>query len=172
MTRSTLVLIGPMGAGKSSIGKKVAKRLGASFTDTDAEIVRAHGPIARLFEDRGEAHFRALEREAVRDALLGGGVVALGGGAVLDADTRADLAEHHVVLLEVAPAVVAARIGAGSSRPMLAGDTDPMKRWRRIRDERRPLYASVADVTFDTSRGRIADIVAAIADWATQEEER
>ncbi len=172
MTGGALVLIGPMGAGKSSIGRKVAKALGLSFTDTDTEIVRANGPIPAIFAEHGEPRFRALERAAVEAALAGGGVVALGGGAVMNPDTQADLAAHRVVRLDVSPRVVAGRIGVGSSRPMLGGGPDPMEQWKRIREERRPIYTAVADVTFDTSRGRISDVVDAIVAWAKQEEER
>ena len=160
---TAIVLIGPMGAGKTSIGRRVARSLGLAFTDTDKVVVRDHGPIPALFETHGESHFRALERAAVVDALAGGGVVALGGGAVLDADTRADLADHRVVLLTVAPHIVASRIG-GSDRPLLAGE-DPLARWSRIYAERRPVYESVADVAFDTSSGPLAGVVAQIVDW-------
>ncbi|MFT4230981.1 MAG: shikimate kinase, partial [Microbacterium sp.] len=80
-----IVLVGPMGAGKTSVGRRVAKRLGLPFTDTDKTVAAEHGPISAIFERHGEEHFRRLERDAVRRALAGGGVVALGGGAVLDA---------------------------------------------------------------------------------------
>lgn len=160
---TAIVLIGPMGAGKTSVGRRVARSLGTTFTDTDKVVVREHGPIPALFEAHGEAHFRALERAAVIEALAGGGVVALGGGAVLDPDTRADLDGHRVVLLTVAPHIVAARIG-GSDRPLLAGE-DPVARWSRIYAERRPVYESVADVSFDTSSGPLAGVVAQIVDW-------
>ncbi len=159
----SLVLVGPMGAGKTSIGRKVARALGVPFADTDAAIVRAHGPIAELFRTEGEPRFRELEREAVAAALAEPGVVSLGGGAVLDPDTRADLAAHPVVLLTVSPEVVAGRIGGGS-RPLLA-DEDPVTRWVRILEERRPLYDAVADVEFDTSRGPLSEVVAAIVAW-------
>ncbi|KAA9110554.1 shikimate kinase [Microbacterium rhizomatis] len=162
--RAALVFVGPMGAGKSSIAKKVARELDREFTDTDTVVVRAHGPIPALFESHGEAFFRAVEREAVVAALATGGVVALGGGAVLDAATRADLAAHHVVLLTVSPDIVRARIG-GQNRPLL-NDGDPIAQWRRIYAERHPLYEEVADVTFDSSTGHISAIAAAIAEWA------
>lgn len=159
-----LVLIGPMGAGKTSIGRRVARSLEVPFVDTDARVVREHGPIPELFRTRGEAEFRRIEREAVARALGEPGVVALGGGAVIDAHTREDLAGHPVVLLSVAPHVVAHRIGGGN-RPLLNG-SDPVEQWQRIMDERRPLYDAVADVEFDTSRGPLSEIVQAIVDWA------
>lgn len=161
---TALVLVGPMGAGKTSIGRRVARDLGETFTDTDKVVVREHGPIPALFAQHGEAHFRALERAAVENALAAGGVVALGGGAVLDAETRADLASHRVVLLTVAPQIVASRIG-GDDRPLLQGE-DPVARWNRIWAERRPVYESVADATFDTSSGPLAGVVAQIVAWA------
>ena len=154
-----------MGAGKSSIGKKTAKALGRAFIDTDAVIVREHGDIPTLFAEHGEAHFRELEREAVADAVATGNVVALGGGAVLADATRELLATHDVVLLTVHPRTVASRIVMGG-RPLLDGDEDPVARWIRIRDERMPLYEEVADVTFDTSTGRIQAVVDEIATWA------
>ncbi|MCK6080723.1 shikimate kinase [Microbacterium sp. EYE_5] len=162
-----LVLIGPMGAGKTSIGKRVAKRLDRTFTDTDAVIVRAHGSIAELFQAHGEPHFRRLEREAVAAALDGGGVVALGGGAVLDESTRERLRAHRVALLTVSPRVVARRIGDGAKRPLLGADDEtPLARWERIYAERRPIYDAVADATFDTSSGPLDHVVTAIVDWA------
>ncbi|MEV8268232.1 shikimate kinase [Microbacterium sp. NPDC076911] len=164
----SIVLIGPMGAGKTSIGKRVARALNVRFVDTDAVVVREHGAIAELFAERGEAHFRSLERVAVRDALVDGGVVALGGGAVLDEATQRELSEHRVVFLTVAPRVVATRV-SGSKRPLLQGD-DAAQRWTEIFETRRPIYETLADVTFDTSSGPLADIVAEIVAWSRKNE--
>lgn len=159
-----LVLIGPMGAGKTSIGKRVARALGVPFYDSDAAVVREHGPIEGIFETHGEPHFRTLERAAVAAGLATGGVVSLGGGAVLDADTRADLRHHRVVLLTVSSRVVASRV-RDSNRPLLQGD-DAVARWTAIYEERRPLYEELADVTFDTSTGPLQQVVDAIVAWA------
>jgi shikimate kinase len=156
----TVALIGPMGAGKSSIGKRIAKALDLPFTDTDAEIARRHGPIPELFAVGGEAGFRALERAVVAEALAGDGVVALGGGAVLDLETRRDLGRCTVVLLTVSEEAVASRI-TGGRRPLL---TDGLDSWRRIRDERADLYASLADVTVDTSRRPITALADELAE--------
>lgn len=162
--RGALVLIGPMGAGKTSVGRRVARALGRSFRDTDKIVVRDHGPIPALFLAHGEPHFRALERDAVAEALSSGGVVALGGGAVLDPVTRERLTHHRVVLLTVSPHVVASRIH-GDERPLLSGE-DPAERWIRIYEERRPVYEAAADITFDTSSGPLARVVDDIVAWA------
>ena len=161
---SAVVLIGPMGAGKTSVGRRVARALGTAFTDTDKLVVRDHGPIRDLFLAHGEAHFRALERDAVVEALGRGGVVALGGGAVLDPSTRERLTAHRVVLLTVAPHVVASRIH-GDERPLLGGE-DPAARWLRIYEERRPVYEATADIAFDTSTGPLSRVVDDIVAWA------
>ena len=158
-----LVLIGPMGAGKTSIGKRVSRALELPFFDTDVAVTRDHGAIETLFATYGNDHFRALERAAVREGLASGGVVSLGGGAVMDAATRSDLAAHRVVLLTVTARVVAGRV-RGSSRPLLQGD-DAIARWSAILDERRPIYESLADVTFDTSAGPLQNVVDAIVAW-------
>ncbi|MGB4136177.1 MAG: shikimate kinase [Microbacterium sp.] len=158
----TVVLVGPMAAGKTSIGRRVARGLGVAFIDTDKRIAAAHGPIPALFADRGEAYFRELEREAVAQALQEGGVVSLGGGAVTDAGTRELLAQHPVVFLTVSAEAVAGRI-RGGGRPLLAGD-DPVARWTEIFAARKDWYAQVADRTIDTSRrpmGRIAEEIVA-----------
>ncbi|MEV8133748.1 shikimate kinase [Microbacterium aurantiacum] len=158
-----IVLVGPMGAGKTSIGRRVARDLGVGFSDTDKIVVRDHGPIPQIFVEHGEAHFRELEHHAVAEALRAGGVVALGGGAILDARTRSLLETHRVVLLTVSPQTVAGRLH-GDDRPLLAGD-DALERWKRIWTERRPLYDSVADVTFDTSRGPLSRVVDSVTAW-------
>lgn len=161
----TVVLIGPPAAGKTRLGKRLAKRLGVAFVDTDARVVAEHGAIAEIFAERGEPHFRALERAAVAAALREGGVVSLGGGAVLDPDTRADLAGLRVVLLTVQPEAIAQRI-AGGKRPLV---TD-IESWKRLVAERAELYASLAEYTADTSSRPIETIVEEIADWVEQEE--
>jgi len=159
-----LVLVGPMGAGKTSIGRRAARELGLRFADTDALIVRAHGPIPEIFATHGERRFREIERDTVAAALASGGVVSLGGGSVIDADTRARLSEHRVAFLTVSPVTVASRL-RGSNRPLLADEEDPIARWQAIFAERRPLYEEVADATFDTSSGPLSAVVADIAEW-------
>lgn len=157
-----VVVIGPMGAGKSTVGKRVAKRLGVPFTDTDRVIAREHGPIPGIFADRGEPAFRELEAEAVRRALGTGGVIAVGGGAVTHAATRQALAGARIVLLTVSPEAVAERI-AGSDRPLLAsGGIDA---WQTILDERAATYAELAHTVVDTSRRPMSHVVDDVVRW-------
>lgn len=168
--RRALVFVGPMGAGKTKLGRRVAKALDRSFIDTDDEVQRHHGAIAHIFATLGEGHFRSLERDAVARALERGDVVSLGGGAVLDADTRAQLRDHDVVFFTVSPEALAARIGAGT-RPLLTGD-DPIGRWQAIFAERLPLYREVADVEFDTSMRPTAEVVDDVVNWTRTRQSR
>jgi shikimate kinase len=163
-TTGAIVLVGPMGSGKTSIGRRVARELKVPFTDSDSLVTREHGPIPAIFAEQGEERFRELERIAVREALMSGGVVALGGGAVLDGETRRELAAHKVVLLTVSPQTVRSRI-QGESRPLLTQGEDPIARWEAILEQRRPLYDEVADMTIDTSTGPLADVVKKIVSW-------
>jgi shikimate kinase len=157
-----VVLIGPMGAGKTRIGKRVARILGTGFADTDRIIAAEHGPVAAIFDEHGEQYFRALEREAVVGALGGTDVVALGGGAILDPDTRRDLANQRVVLVTVSAEAVAPRIGDGR-RPLVRGGIDD---WSRIYAERRPLYEQLARYTVDTSHRPIDQLAKEVAEWS------
>jgi shikimate kinase len=95
----TVVLIGPMGVGKTTVGKKLARALDVSFTDTDKEIVAAHGSISKIFENHGEEYFRNIESETLKKVLGSGGVIATGGGIVTVAENRQLLSEHFVVYL-------------------------------------------------------------------------
>ncbi|MFF1572164.1 shikimate kinase [Leifsonia sp. NPDC058292] len=159
-THVTIVLIGPPAAGKTRVGKRLAKRLGLPFVDTDAVVVSQHGPIPAIFAELGEPHFRRLERAAVAEALTGPGVVSVGGGAVLDPDTQSDLAGASVVLLTVRPEAIAARI-ANSKRPLVSD----LESWKRLVAQRADLYSSLADYTADTSSRPIETIVEEIAHW-------
>ena len=159
-----LVLIGPMGAGKTSIGRRVARILDRPFTDTDRLVTAEHGPIDTIFAQYGEEQFRRLEATAVRAALAGGGVVALGGGAVLDPATRAALVDHDVVLLTLAPATVEHRV-RGRGRPLLEG-ADPVAQWTAIWREREPVYRALADLVVDTSDQPLTRIADTVAEWA------
>ncbi|WP_085367750.1 shikimate kinase [Leifsonia sp. NCR5] len=159
----TIVLIGPPAAGKSRIGKRLAARLKVPFVDTDSLIVAEHGPISAIFAEHGEPHFRALERAIVARALGEHGVVSLGGGAVIDQGTQADLADARVVLLTVSPEAIAARIGNGK-RPLV---TD-VESWKRLVAARTDIYTALADYTADTSTRPIDTIVEEIAAWVEE----
>ncbi|AZZ55087.1 shikimate kinase [Rathayibacter iranicus] len=159
--RSRLVLIGPMGAGKTTIGKRVARALSAEFIDSDAEFVRVHGPIAAYFEAHGEIAFRREERSIVARVLQRSAVLSLGGGAVLDPETRVDLGSVPVVLLTATADAVRGRLGSGT-RPLVRGG---IADWTRIMEQRRPIYEALADSVIDTSRRPITVIAAEIAEW-------
>lgn len=161
-----LVIIGPPGAGKTRIGKRVAKLLSADFIDTDRRIVARYGPIAEIFAAQGEAHFRRLERVEVAKALTEPAVVALGGGAILHPDTQSELLSHLVALVTVSPEAVEARI-AGTTRPLVVGGIDA---WTRLVETRREIYERLASRTWDTSNLPIDHIAAEIAEWATKEQ--
>jgi shikimate kinase len=153
------VLVGPPGAGKTTIGQVLARRLGVDYRDTDSDIELAAGKeIPEIFIDDGEPHFRGLEREAVRTALAEhGGILALGGGAIMDEGTRALLAGAPVVFLDVGLADAVKRVGLDAPRPLLIGN--PRARWRELMEERRPLYTQAARVVVATD-GRTPDEVA------------
>ncbi|WP_107420382.1 shikimate kinase [Streptomyces parvulus] len=140
-----------MGVGKSSVGRLLAERLGVGYRDTDEDIVAAEGrTIAEIFVDEGESAFRELEKNAVRAALSGHeGVLALGGGAVLDAGTRALLAAgQRVVYLSMDVEEAVRRTGLNAARPLLA--VNPRKQWRELMEARRHLYEEAATVVVAT----------------------
>lgn len=167
--RPVLVLVGAPGAGKTTVGRVLARRLGVSFTDVDELIVeRAGKPIADMFLEDGEEAFRALEQTVVADALTGtDGVLALGGGSVLAAGTRERLRGHRVVHLTVGLADGLRRTGMSTARPLLAG-VNPRATFRALLDARAPLYREVATVEVDTSRrstSRVArEVLAALGE--------
>lgn len=152
------VLVGPMGAGKSTVGRLLADACAVPFRDTDEDIEAAEGrPISEIFVDSGEPYFRAREREAVLSALAEhDGVLAVGGGAVLDADVREALRGHRVVFLHVGLADAAKRVGLGQGRPLLLGNV--RSRVRALLEERLPVYLEVADVVVETDRRTVEDV--------------
>jgi shikimate kinase len=156
------VLVGVMGAGKTTVGELLAADLGVEFRDTDLDIEAAAGrPISDIFIQDGEEHFRALERAAVTAALSSfDGVLALGGGAILAEETRAALAGHTVVFLSVELADAVKRVGLGAGRPLLA--VNPRATLKHLMDQRRPLYLSVATHTVATDSRPPEDVVAEI----------
>ncbi|MHB1171534.1 MAG: shikimate kinase [Lacisediminihabitans sp.] len=162
-----LVVIGAPGAGKTRVGKRVARLLAVDFVDTDRRIVAKHGPIAQLFAERGEEYFRQLERVEVAKALGEAAVVSIGGGAVLNTETQAELAAHRVALLTVSAEAVAARI-VGTKRPLLADGIDS---WQRLVDARREIYERLAARSWDTSERPIDQIAGEIAEWVQRKSE-
>lgn len=164
--RPVIVLVGAPGAGKTTVGRRVAHDLGVHFADSD-ELVeqRAGKTVAEIFIDDGEQVFRAMEREEIASALAqSSGVLALGGGAVLDTATREALRGHTVVWLRVGIASATERVGMNSSRPLLLGNVRGTL--IRLLDERTPLYEEVATATVETDgidASQVAQRVLAIA---------
>lgn len=150
MTAPRVVLVGPMGAGKSTVAAVLGERWGVAVRDTDADVEAAEGrSISDIFVDSGEAAFRELETVAVAAALASHeGVLALGGGAVMTPATRDLLAGHRVVFLRVGLSEAVKRVGLGTSRPLLLGNV--RSRVKAILDERTPVYESVAAASVDT----------------------
>jgi shikimate kinase len=149
---SHLVLVGLMGSGKTTVGRRCAELLERPFVDTDDVVVTMTGmPFTEFFAAYGEPAFRELERQAVADVTASPAplVIACGGGAVLDADNRRRLrASGTVVWLQAPVAVLAARVGDGASRPLLAAD--PPGALRRLAASREPAYEAAAHATVDT----------------------
>jgi shikimate kinase len=155
-----VVLVGPPGSGKSTVGAVLATLLGVSFHDTDAAIEADQGrPVSDIFVEDGEPVFRALERaEVARAVAVEEGVLALGGGAPVDPGTQQLLAGQTVVFLDVGIADASRRVGFDRSRPLLA--VNPRASWVRLMNERRPVYERVATHRVDTA-GRSPEEVAA-----------
>ena len=164
MTSPVAILIGPPGAGKTTVGPLLADLLGTRFLDTDTLVERVAGkPVSDIFITDGEATFRELERGAVRHGVTSHpGILALGGGAVMDPQTQHLLAGQRVVYLETGFAAATQRVGLASARPLLLGN--PRARMKELLAQRLPVYSSLAWLTVTTD-GRepqeIADDIAA-----------
>jgi shikimate kinase len=156
----TVVLIGPMGVGKTTIGKKLAKSLGLPFIDTDKEIVRDHGSISKIFEKQGEKAFRSLESDYLVKALVEGGVIATGGGIITQDSNRKLLSDHLVIYLSTNGLHIASRL-LGGKRPLLKNGVSD---WKRIYEERKPLYEEVAKFEVSTSSKPLSQIVGEVAE--------
>lgn len=164
LPQRAIVFVGPMAAGKTSLGKRVARELGIPFVDTDAVFVQEHGVIADFFTKHGEAEFRRLEAKVIAAELArpGSRIVALGGGAVIAEGTRRLLHQHPVVLLMTTQEAVLRTVNL-SRRPLLRDDPQS---WGRILEERKPYYEAVADVTYRTDRSTKEQLARRIAQWA------
>ena len=147
MLRQAVALIGPMGVGKTTIGKKLSKKLEVNFIDTDQQIVSSYGPIPEIFQSKGEPYFRELEEQELAKALQSNAVVATGGGAVLSARNQNALKQSVVVYLATDGKHIQNRLVKGK-RPLISNGIDD---WRRIYDARKPIYEKLADVTVDTT---------------------
>ncbi|HYK33051.1 MAG TPA: shikimate kinase [Streptosporangiaceae bacterium] len=163
-TAPLVIVIGPPGAGKTTVGALLATRLGVSFTDTDAEVEAVAGkPVGDIFVEDGEPAFRELEREAVARVIASSdGVVAVGGGAVLDEQTQGRLAGRRVVYLETGFAAAAKRVGLSQARPLLIG-TNPRATLKALLDQRLPIYQKLAWMTVATDDKDPEQIAAEIA---------
>ncbi|MFC6882925.1 MULTISPECIES: shikimate kinase [Actinomadura] len=163
MTRPKAVLIGPPGSGKTTVGAALAARLGVALRDTDADAETAAGkPIGEIFIDDGEDRFRELERAAVAAALAEHeGVLALGGGAVLAAETQELLAGHTVVYLKVGLSEAVKRVGLASARPLLV--LNPRSQLRKLLEERIPVYERLGGLHVETDGREPEEIVEEIA---------
>ena len=160
MLQRPIVLIGPMGVGKTTIGKKLGRRLGLPFVDTDVIVTNAHGDIAEIFENEGESAFRSYEEQALREALEVVQVVATGGGAVLSGTNQRVLENAVVIYLSTSGLHMKSRLENGN-RPLLKnGIAD----WKAIYETRKPLYERLATFEIDTSAAGLGKTMDAICE--------
>lgn len=162
---AAIVLIGPPGAGKTTVGKALSKRLNLKFVDTDYLIEQKDGrKIAEIFLESGEEAFRALEKQVVLDSLdETDAVISLGGGAVLDLDVQAKLRlQEKVIFLDVSISNAAPRVGFNRDRPLLLGN--PRQQWFGLMEKRRPIYESLATFTVNTDNRKAQEIAESLVE--------
>jgi len=161
---SRILLIGPPGAGKSTVGVALAKELRMQFVDTDQLIEKENGKsITDIFVVDGEPHFRALEVEALKSVLtLEIAVISLGGGAPISEEAQRVIksSNSHVVFLDVSLATAAPRVGFNRDRPLLLGN--PRAQWQALSDERRPIYELLADECIKVDDMSVVQVVTEI----------
>jgi shikimate kinase len=159
-----VILFGPPGAGKSTVGRSLARRLSSAFADTDHLIEeRAGKKISEIFLDEGEAIFRSIEADIVAEALDSDfGVLALGGGSVMNQRIERKISDHPAlkVFLDVGISQASPRIGFNQDRPMLL--VNPRQTWLALMKVRRPIYERLADITISTDSKKPADVAAEI----------
>ena len=164
MSGQHLVLVGLMGAGKTTVGERCAALLDRPFVDTDAVVeATVHLSVTEIFEQLGETRFRELERQAVADVAASPAplVIACGGGAVVDAGSRRVLRDAGVVVWLQAPtAVLEARVGAGSTRPLLRGGAAATL--ERLAAQRAAAYEAAAHLTVDTANRSVDEVTDAV----------
>jgi len=163
------VLVGAPGAGKTTVGKRLASALGVDFADSDAVIEAEAGmPVSDIFVNLGEPEFRKREVEVISRILRqGSGVLALGGGAVVNPDTRKALRGHQVIWLQVDLSSAASRVGINAARPLLIGNV--RARMSELMAERTPLYQEVSTLTVNTSGRKVREVVDELLERLNQE---
>ncbi|MDQ0598281.1 shikimate kinase [Streptomyces canus] len=166
MTGPQAVLVGPMGVGKSTVGRLLAGLLGVGFRDTDDDVEAVEGrTIAEIFGDEGEPGFRAIEKRAVHRALAEhDGVLALGGGAILDADTRTALVALRTVHLSMDVEEAVRRTGLDTARPRPLLAENPRERWQELMEARRHLYEGIATAVVATDGRPPEEVARAVLD--------
>ena len=158
------VLIGPMGAGKSTVGEQLAQELHLDFADTDHLIEADQGKsVSEIFIEDGEAHFRLVEESVVIDALRDqSGVVSLGGGAIMNEEVQKALRfiNGKKIFLDISISAVSSRVGFDTARPLLM--VNPRQKWSELMKLRRPTYEALADLTIEVSNLSVEEVVSKI----------
>ena len=156
-----VILIGPMGSGKTTIGSLLAEKLGLAFRDTDHLIEeQEEKPVSQILLDQGEDVFRAIEKKVLRDELLTDGtVLSLGGGAPISIDAQSALRaiSSYIIFLDISLSTVVPRIGFNRDRPLLLNN--PRGQWQTLMEARRPIYEALADVTINVDDKSEEEIV-------------